>query len=80
MDLGAMLDKMNKYDDIFESRGFKHVDGGGIIPWSHKFVHEDGMSADMAGNRWVIYDEVGDIIDEGKNPAELEISMKLIFG
>lgn len=74
-----MLDKIVAYDTILETQNFVAA-GDGNLPWSHKHTGDDGMYIEIAGNKWIMYTAAGEEVDSGRNPAELKLSFKLIYG
>lgn len=79
MDLGQILDKIVDYNNVVKHRNFIKK-GTGDIPWSIRYVNEEGTYVEIAGNEWKMYDSNHDLLDFGTTPEDLATSFKLIYG
>ena len=79
MDLEQLFDSITGYDTVLNQYGFSEH-GSGDLPWSHRFVHEDGSYVERNAGKWELRDSQGDLIDEGRKHDELAVAFKLIYG
>jgi hypothetical protein len=72
VNLDNILDKITSYSDVTKNHNYKWVEGGGIKPWSHKYVGEGGKQLDIRSSEWTAYDEEGKECAVGPDPLSLD--------
>lgn len=71
MDLGTMVDAIQNNESVLRKHGYKWIAGGGIKPWSHRYINGDNK-IDVRASEWTLYDKDDKEIKTGRNAAELD--------
>ena len=72
MDIGAMLDNVAGYHEVFDRFEFT-ANGTGNRPWSHRYVNSQGDAIEFNANGWDLYQ--GGMCYTGKNYQELKAKL-----